>query len=133
MWLPAFRSSYAEYGAWIILLKGLTPIPYKLVTISSGFVGYNFFWFVVLSLITRGARFGLCVTPAKAAALKLESIVRRPVGRRPRPRVGGCIAGAIRNRSGVAGSTIAAALPGLDSGTACRRSSGWVLLCRADQ
>ena len=47
--------------------------------------------------------------------------------------LGGCSPGAIRNRSGVAGSSIAAAVPGLDSGTACRRSSGRVLLCRADQ
>jgi membrane protein YqaA with SNARE-associated domain len=53
----AFRTAYAEYGHWIILLKGLTPIPYKLVTITSGFAGYDLFWFVVLSLITRGARF----------------------------------------------------------------------------
>src|SRR3954451_7491016 len=55
--VEAFREIYRQYGAWIILLKGLTPIPYKLVTISSGFVGYNFVWFVILSLITRGARF----------------------------------------------------------------------------
>lgn len=55
--VEAFREMYRQYGAWIILLKGLTPIPYKLVTISSGFVGYNFFWFVVLSVLTRGARF----------------------------------------------------------------------------
>jgi membrane protein YqaA with SNARE-associated domain len=55
--VEAFREMYRQYGAWIILLKGLTPIPYKLVTITSGFVGYNFFWFVVLSVITRGARF----------------------------------------------------------------------------
>jgi membrane protein YqaA with SNARE-associated domain len=53
----AFRSAYAEYGHWIILLKGLTPIPYKLVTITSGFAGYDLFWFVVLSILTRGARF----------------------------------------------------------------------------
>jgi membrane protein YqaA with SNARE-associated domain len=52
-----FRETYRQYGAWIILLKGLTPIPYKLVTITSGFVSYNLFWFVVLSVITRGARF----------------------------------------------------------------------------
>jgi membrane protein YqaA with SNARE-associated domain len=55
----AFREAYAHYGHWIILLKGLTPIPFKLVTITSGFAGYNLFWFVVLSLITRGARFFL--------------------------------------------------------------------------
>jgi membrane protein YqaA with SNARE-associated domain len=55
--VEAFRAAYAEYGAWIILLKGFTPIPYKLVTITSGFAGYDIFWFTVLSIITRGARF----------------------------------------------------------------------------
>jgi len=55
--VDAFRASYAQYGAWIILLKGLTPIPYKIVTITSGFAGYNIWLFVLLSLITRGARF----------------------------------------------------------------------------
>ena len=55
--VEVFRETYRQYGAWIILLKGLTPIPYKLVTITSGFVSYNLFWFVVLSVITRGARF----------------------------------------------------------------------------
>ncbi len=49
----AFREAYAHYGHWVILLKGLTPIPYKLVTITSGFAGYDLFWFIVLSLITR--------------------------------------------------------------------------------
>jgi membrane protein YqaA with SNARE-associated domain len=53
----AFRASYAQYGHWIILLKGLTPIPFKLVTITSGFAHYDLFWFVVLSILTRGARF----------------------------------------------------------------------------
>lgn len=53
----AFRHSYAQYGHWIILLKGLTPIPYKLVTITSGFAGYSLGWFIVLSIVTRGARF----------------------------------------------------------------------------
>jgi membrane protein YqaA with SNARE-associated domain len=53
----AFRAAYAEYGHWIILLKGLTPIPYKLVTITSGFAAYDLFWFTILSILTRGVRF----------------------------------------------------------------------------
>lgn len=57
--MATFQQSYATWGAAIILLKGLTPIPYKLVTIASGFAGYNFPLFVLLSLITRGARFFL--------------------------------------------------------------------------
>jgi membrane protein YqaA with SNARE-associated domain len=57
--IEAFRETYAKWGAWIILLKGLTPIPYKLVTLASGFAGYNFGLFVLLSIITRGLRFFL--------------------------------------------------------------------------
>ena len=57
--LEEFRQLYAEYGAWVILVKGLTPIPYKIVTILSGFAGYNFLAFMVLSVITRGGRFFL--------------------------------------------------------------------------
>jgi membrane protein YqaA with SNARE-associated domain len=55
--VEAFRASYAQYGAWIILLKGLTPIPYKLVTITSGFANYNLLLFIVFSIIARGGRF----------------------------------------------------------------------------
>jgi membrane protein YqaA with SNARE-associated domain len=55
--VEAFRAGYAEYGAWIILLKGLTPIPYKLVTITSGFANFNIWLFVILSVIARGGRF----------------------------------------------------------------------------
>jgi membrane protein YqaA with SNARE-associated domain len=51
------RACYDSYGWLIILLKGLTPIPFKLVTIVSGFAGYNLPLFILLSLITRGARF----------------------------------------------------------------------------
>ena len=53
----AFRASYAEWGAVIILLKGLTPIPYKLVTITSGFAGYNIGLFILCSIVARGGRF----------------------------------------------------------------------------
>ncbi len=48
---------YREWGALVIIIKGLTPIPYKFVTIASGIAGYDLFWFIVLSILTRGARF----------------------------------------------------------------------------
>jgi membrane protein YqaA with SNARE-associated domain len=54
-----FRAGFAEYGMWIILVKGATPIPYKIVTILSGFAGYDFWAFVGLSVLTRFLRFGL--------------------------------------------------------------------------
>ena len=55
--MAALKETYAKWGALVILIKGLTPIPFKLVTIVSGLLGYNFPLFVLLSLITRGARF----------------------------------------------------------------------------
>jgi len=57
--MAALKETYARWGAAVILIKGLTPIPYKLVTIVSGLLGYNFALFVLLSMITRGARFFL--------------------------------------------------------------------------
>jgi membrane protein YqaA with SNARE-associated domain len=55
--IDSLLSLYREYGALLILIKGLTPIPYKFVTIASGIAGYDLFWFIVLSIITRGIRF----------------------------------------------------------------------------
>ncbi len=45
--------------AWMTLLAiaGFTPIPFKLLTITSGFVHFNIFYFILVSLITRGSRF----------------------------------------------------------------------------
>jgi membrane protein YqaA with SNARE-associated domain len=55
--VATFRAAYAEYGAWIIVLKGLTPIPYKVVTITSGFADYSIWLFILFSFIARGGRF----------------------------------------------------------------------------
>jgi len=57
--VEAFREAYARWGTLIILLKGVTPIPYKIVTITSGFAGYNLVLFIVFSFIARGMRFYL--------------------------------------------------------------------------
>ena len=45
--------------AWMTLLAiaGFTPVPFKLLTITSGFVHFNFFYFVIVSALTRGSRF----------------------------------------------------------------------------
>jgi membrane protein YqaA with SNARE-associated domain len=57
--IDAFRVAYAQWGAWIILLKGMTPIPYKIVTIASGFAAYPLVPFILLSCVARGMRFFL--------------------------------------------------------------------------
>jgi len=54
-----FRSYYVEYGVWIVFGAGLTPFPYKVVTIASGVMALNFPVFLVASIVSRGARFFL--------------------------------------------------------------------------
>jgi len=75
-----FRAAYAQWGAWIILLKGLTPIPFKLVTITSGFAGYNFLWFLVLSLVTRGARFFVLAFLLHRYGAQAREIIEKRLG-----------------------------------------------------
>jgi membrane protein YqaA with SNARE-associated domain len=58
----AFQAKFQEYGLWIVLVKGLTPIPYKIVTIAAGAARFDFPLFMLASLLTRGARFFLLAT-----------------------------------------------------------------------
>jgi len=44
---------FGEYGAWLVLLAGVTPIPYKLVTLASGLLGLPLLWFVLASVAGR--------------------------------------------------------------------------------
>jgi membrane protein YqaA with SNARE-associated domain len=53
----ALKAGFAQWGVWIIIVKGMTPIPYKLVTIASGVVHFDFAAFVGASIISRSLRF----------------------------------------------------------------------------
>jgi membrane protein YqaA with SNARE-associated domain len=55
----AFKAAFAEWGAWIIVIKGLTPIPFKLVTIASGGAQFDLLTFTMASLVSRSLRFFL--------------------------------------------------------------------------
>jgi len=57
--MQGFIDDFNKYGLWIILIKGLTPIPYKLVTIASGVAGFALTPFILASIVTRGFRFFL--------------------------------------------------------------------------
>ncbi len=52
-----FAQTYNDWGAWAVLIAGVTPFPYKVVTILSGSTGLNFTVFMVASVIARGLRF----------------------------------------------------------------------------
>jgi membrane protein YqaA with SNARE-associated domain len=55
----ALKQAFDEWGAWIIIIKGMTPIPYKLVTIASGVAHFDLATFAIASLISRSLRFFL--------------------------------------------------------------------------
>lgn len=56
---PTAACYLREYGAEIILLKGATPIPFKLITITAGFIGLSLFTFIWASILSRAFQFML--------------------------------------------------------------------------
>jgi membrane protein YqaA with SNARE-associated domain len=52
-----FQALYAEHGAWIVFTAGITPFPYKVITIASGVVALSLPTFIIASVLARGLRF----------------------------------------------------------------------------
>ena len=78
--IEAFREAYRQWGAWIILIKGVTPIPYKIVTIASGIAHYNFVMFVLLSFVARGVRFYLLAFLLHRYGPQAREIIEKRLG-----------------------------------------------------
>ena len=54
-----FKEQYNYYGAWVVFMAGVTPFPYKIITIVSGVTHLNLTIFTVASILARGLRFFL--------------------------------------------------------------------------
>ena len=52
-----FAEAFNEQGWWLVFGAGLTPFPYKVITIASGATGLNFIVFMIASIVARGLRF----------------------------------------------------------------------------
>jgi membrane protein YqaA with SNARE-associated domain len=77
----AFLAFYARWGFWAILIKGLTPIPFKLVTIASGAAHYDLASFVIACIITRGGRFFLIeALPLRLYGDRARDFIERRLG-----------------------------------------------------
>lgn len=55
--IEKIRDQFSKYGWFIIFIAGFTPIPYKIFTLGSGLLSFNFFIFLICSIISRGLRF----------------------------------------------------------------------------
>lgn len=76
----AFQQKFAEYGVWVILIKGLTPIPYKIVTIAAGAAAFNFPLFMGASIITRGGRFFLLAVLLRIFGEPVRTFIEKRLG-----------------------------------------------------
>lgn len=72
-----FQDWYAKWGTWVILIKGFTPIPYKLVTIASGAAHFDFISFVLASIVTRGGRFFLIAALLRAYGEPVRTFIEK--------------------------------------------------------
>ena len=74
------KALFAQWGWAVILLKGLTPIPFKVVTITCGLLGYNLPLFVLLCTLTRGARFLVLAVLLNLFGDKIKQLLERYFG-----------------------------------------------------
>ena len=72
-----FHAFFEHYGLWVILAKGLTPIPFKIVTITSGAMRFDLATFIVASAITRGARFFLVAALLKHFGAPIQAFIEK--------------------------------------------------------
>lgn len=75
-----FKSYYNEWGAWIVFGAGITPFPYKVITIASGVVGLNLWVFSVASLLARGGRFFLVAWLLKKYGAPMKVFIEKNLG-----------------------------------------------------
>ena len=75
--LVQMKEWYDRYGAWVILGKGLTPIPFKLVTIASGVLQYAFLPFLIACVITRAGRFFIVAALIKKFGPQIQPVIEK--------------------------------------------------------
>ncbi len=76
----SFKDLYNQYGAWIVFGAGITPFPYKIITIASGVVHMNLLVFTVASIIARGMRFFLVAWLLKKYGETMRVFIEKNLG-----------------------------------------------------
>ena len=76
-----FQSYYHEWGAWIVFGAGITPFPYKVITIASGVVDLNLWVFSLASVLSRGMRFFLVAWLLKKYGEPMKDFIEKNLGK----------------------------------------------------
>lgn len=75
-----FENYYHQYGAWIVFGAGITPFPYKIITIASGVVRLDLAVFTVASVLARGLRFFLIAWLLKKYGAPMKIFIEKHLG-----------------------------------------------------
>jgi membrane protein YqaA with SNARE-associated domain len=75
-----FATRYNEWGAWAVLIAGVTPFPYKVITILSGATGLNLAVFTIASVIARGLRFFVIAALLWKYGAPIRDFIERRLG-----------------------------------------------------
>lgn len=75
-----FQEYYREYGAWIVFGAGITPFPYKIITIASGAVHLDLFVFTIASILARGIRFFLVAGLLYKFGAPIKTFIEKNLG-----------------------------------------------------
>lgn len=79
-YFETFGQNYNEWGAWAVLIAGVTPFPYKVITILSGVTGLSLPVFMVASVVARGLRFFLIAALLKRYGEPIRDFIDRRLG-----------------------------------------------------
>ncbi len=75
-----FNQRFQDWGAWAVLIAGITPFPFKVITIMSGWTGLNLGVFIVSSIIARGLRFFIVAALLWKFGAPIRDFIERRLG-----------------------------------------------------
>ena len=78
--MAEFNARFNDLGFWPVLIAGLTPFPYKVITIMSGWTGLPLGTFIVTSIIARGIRFFVVAALLRQFGAPLRDFIERRLG-----------------------------------------------------
>lgn len=76
----SFKEYYHQWGAWIVFGAGVTPFPYKVITIASGVVHLDLWTFGIASVLARGLRFYLVAWLLKKYGASMKDFIEKNLG-----------------------------------------------------
>ncbi|MEP3844967.1 MAG: YqaA family protein [Paracoccaceae bacterium] len=78
--MEAFNTRFNDFGFWAVLTAGITPFPYKVITIMSGWTGMPLLTFIMTSILARGLRFFIVATLLRLYGEPIRDFIERRLG-----------------------------------------------------